>query len=116
LGFGARSFAPRPRCITPPHHRHRYRHYRRSFENMLRILKRYDLPQAGSGGGVPVPGRHVALSGSPGLLSYSSDDFYVLSSGLVTIETTIDVRVADDAVGAFAAVCRVHVTRPPRPP
>jgi hypothetical protein len=59
-------------------------------ENMMRLLKRYDLPFPVAGGGVPVPGRHTALSGFPGMLAYSSDDFYVLSSGLITLETTID--------------------------
>lgn len=61
------------------------------FENMgLRILKRFDLPFTNTNGGTPVPGRFVALSGSPSMLAYSSDDFYVLSSGLVTLETTIN--------------------------
>ena len=59
------------------------------FENMLRALKRYDMPLAGVMG-EPVPGRWVALSGYPGMGQYSSDDFYVLSSGLVSLETTID--------------------------
>lgn len=58
-------------------------------ENMLRVLKRYDMPLAGVAG-APVPGRWAALSGYPGMPLYSSDDFYVLSSGLVTLETTID--------------------------
>lgn len=57
---------------------------------MGRILKRYDLALPSIGGGAPVPGRFTALSGSPGMMQYSSDDFYVLSSGLVTQETTID--------------------------
>lgn len=60
------------------------------FENMMRIIKRYDLPMTGATGGAPVAGRFVALSGYPLLMQYSSDDFYVLSSGLVTLETTID--------------------------
>lgn len=59
------------------------------FETMLRVAKRYDLALSGVTG-TPVPGRFTALSGYPGYLSYSSDDFYVLSSGLVTLETTID--------------------------
>jgi len=59
------------------------------FENMLRVLKRYDLP--GAAGAPPPPGRTFSLSGYPGLLSYSSDDFYVVaSSGLIALETTID--------------------------
>jgi hypothetical protein len=58
-------------------------------ENMLRILKRYDMALTGVSG-APVPGRWTALSGYPGMPLYSSDDFYVLSSGLVALETTID--------------------------
>ena len=60
------------------------------FESLGRILKRYDLAFPSIGGGVAVPGRFTALSAFPGSLQYSSDDFYVLSSGLVTLETTID--------------------------
>lgn len=59
------------------------------FESLGRILKRYDLGFP-SISGTPVPGRFTALSAFPGSLQYSSDDFYVLSSGLVTLETTID--------------------------
>lgn len=47
-----------------------------SFESMLRIMKRYNF------------GKHSeAFSSSPGSV-YSGDDFYVLSSGMVTMETT----------------------------
>lgn len=60
------------------------------FEGMTRILKRYDMPLPGAGGGAPVPGRWSATSGYPAMIGYSSDDFYVLGSGLVTLETTID--------------------------
>lgn len=59
-------------------------------ENMHRVLKRFDLPFAAINGGEPVPGRHVALSSYPAYGPYSSDDFYVMSSGLVAVETTID--------------------------
>ena len=58
-------------------------------ENMGRALKRYDLALSGISGSA-VPGRFTALSGYPGLLQFSSDDMYVLGSGLVTLETTID--------------------------
>ena len=59
------------------------------YENMGRIAKSYDLPLGG--GGAPVPGRKVRLSGYPLLLQYSSDDFYTIpSSGLITLETTIN--------------------------
>ena len=57
-------------------------------ENLYRVLKRYDLPLVGISG-APVPGRITALSSFLGLV-HSSDDFYVLSSGLITLETTID--------------------------
>ncbi|XP_064612356.1 putative phospholipase B-like 2 [Liolophura sinensis] len=58
------------------------------FETMLRILKKYDfgfhmIPQSDV-----IPGRAVSFSSYPGVL-YSGDDFYILSSGLVTMETTI---------------------------
>jgi hypothetical protein len=59
------------------------------FESMGRMLKRYDLALP-SISGAAVPGRFTALSAFPGGLQYSSDDFYVLSSGLVALETTID--------------------------
>ena len=58
-------------------------------EQMLRILKRSDMPFAGVGR-VSVPGRWTATSSYPGFPMYSSDDFYVMSSGLITMETTID--------------------------
>ena len=60
-----------------------------AFENMLRIVKRYDMALPGASG-VPVAGRFVSLSGYPLLQQYSSDDFYLISSGLITLETTID--------------------------
>lgn len=60
------------------------------FEFMGRILKRFDLAFSATSGGDPVPGRHVATSSYPAFLSYSSDDFYVMSSGLITTETTIN--------------------------
>ena len=59
------------------------------FESLGRILKRFDLGFP-SIAGAAAPGRFIALSAFPGSLAYSSDDFYVLSSGLVTLETTID--------------------------
>ena len=58
-------------------------------ENMYRILKRFDMPLPDAAGS-PVPARWTATSSYPGYGLYSSDDFAVLSSGLVTLETTID--------------------------
>ena len=60
-----------------------------ALENMQRILKRFDMPLA-FGGAAPVPGRWTATSSYPGYAAYSSDDFYVMSSGIVSQETTID--------------------------
>lgn len=60
------------------------------FESMGRILKRFELNFSDTSGGDPVPGRWTSLSSFPGALAYSSDDFYVMSSGLISIETTID--------------------------
>ncbi|XP_013790770.1 putative phospholipase B-like 2 [Limulus polyphemus] len=61
-----------------------------AYNTMLRVLKKYNLqihvsPQKGS---PLVPGHTVSFSSSPGMI-FSGDDFYVISSGLVTIETTI---------------------------
>jgi hypothetical protein len=61
-----------------------------ALENMLRIVKRHSLPFTNLGGGTPVPGAVAATSSYPAYGSYSSDDFYTLSSGLVALETTIN--------------------------
>ncbi|KAK3862560.1 hypothetical protein Pcinc_031586 [Petrolisthes cinctipes] len=61
-----------------------------SFQSMLRIQKKYSLPFRRTGTSEPKdinPGHTVAFSSYPGILS-SGDDFYILSSGLVTLETT----------------------------
>lgn len=55
-----------------------------ALENMQRIVKRFDMPLPGAQGGAPVPGRYVATSSYPGYAMYSSDDFYVMSSGIVS--------------------------------
>lgn len=65
------------------------------YESMLRIMKRYDLPFTGISNnnnihGAAVPGRYTATSSYPGYGLYSSDDFYIMSSGIVSIETTIN--------------------------
>lgn len=59
---------------------------------MLRILKKYSLPFHRTGSSVPKdinPGHTVSFSSYPGLL-YSGDDYHILSSGLVTLETTFE--------------------------
>lgn len=60
------------------------------FNAMLRIYKRYNMslhshPEQESG---VIPGHLQSFSSYPGVV-YSGDDFYILSSGLVTQETTI---------------------------
>ncbi|XP_040928403.1 putative phospholipase B-like 2 isoform X2 [Betta splendens] len=60
-----------------------------TYQSMLRIIKKYIFayktsPQEN----VPLPGGIQAFSSYPGSI-FSGDDFYILSSGLVTLETTI---------------------------
>ncbi|XP_064424063.1 putative phospholipase B-like 2 isoform X2 [Latimeria chalumnae] len=60
-----------------------------SYQYMLRIVKKYTFafrtsPEALSG----VPGNVQSFSSYPGTI-FSGDDFYILSSGMVTLETTI---------------------------
>ncbi|XP_065892307.1 putative phospholipase B-like 2 isoform X2 [Dysidea avara] len=58
------------------------------YQAMLRIYKLYDLPYATSASNSEsVVGSIQAFSSYPGQL-YSGDDFYEISSGLVTLETT----------------------------
>lgn len=62
------------------------------FQEMLRIYKMYDFPYQTTSSSSPskvVPGRKIALSSYPGNL-FSTDDWYTISSGLVSTETTID--------------------------
>uniref|UniRef100_A0A8C6FRD0 Phospholipase B-like n=1 Tax=Moschus moschiferus TaxID=68415 RepID=A0A8C6FRD0_MOSMO len=63
-----------------------------SYQYMLRIMKKYwfqfrEGPQAD----YPAPGNKVIFSSYPGTI-FSCDDFYILGSGLVTLETTIGNR------------------------
>ncbi|XP_042204153.1 putative phospholipase B-like 2 isoform X2 [Homarus americanus] len=62
-----------------------------TYQSMLRIQKKYIFPFRRTGSSTPKdinPGHTVAFSSYPGML-FSGDDFYILSSGLVTLETTI---------------------------
>uniref|UniRef100_G1PHR1 Phospholipase B-like n=1 Tax=Myotis lucifugus TaxID=59463 RepID=G1PHR1_MYOLU len=64
-----------------------------SYQNMLRIIKKYWFQfQEGPQEDSPLaPGNKLVFSSYPGTI-FSCDDFYVLSSGLVTLETTIGNR------------------------
>uniref|UniRef100_A0A8C3EKB2 Phospholipase B-like n=1 Tax=Corvus moneduloides TaxID=1196302 RepID=A0A8C3EKB2_CORMO len=60
-----------------------------SYQAMLRIIKKYTLPfRASAGGKSQIPGSVQVFSSYPGTI-FSVDDFYILSSGLVALETTI---------------------------
>uniref|UniRef100_A0A8C9R8V5 Phospholipase B-like n=1 Tax=Scleropages formosus TaxID=113540 RepID=A0A8C9R8V5_SCLFO len=56
-----------------------------NYQSMLRIMKKYSFAYRS---GAFIPGATQAFSSYPGSL-FSGDDFYILSSGLVTLETTI---------------------------
>ncbi|XP_062501314.1 putative phospholipase B-like 2 [Corticium candelabrum] len=60
------------------------------FTTMLRIYKLYNFSFHAFNGGTNdfIPGHQVSFSSYPATI-YSGDDFYILSSHLVTIETTI---------------------------
>lgn len=56
---------------------------------MIRILKRYNHNyRTNSEGTSFVPAVSMAFSGYPGVIS-SGDDFYIMSSKLLAVETTI---------------------------
>ncbi|XP_048582385.1 putative phospholipase B-like 2 [Nematostella vectensis] len=61
-----------------------------TYLGMLRIFKMYDFPFTRKGRKDPIiiPGRKQSFSSSPANI-LSGDDFYMLSSGMVSIETTI---------------------------
>lgn len=60
------------------------------YESMIRILKKYsfEVHRSAADGSPLVAGHTMSFSSYPGLL-YSGDDFTVMSSGLVSMETTI---------------------------
>ncbi|XP_063502823.1 putative phospholipase B-like 2 isoform X2 [Pongo pygmaeus] len=61
-----------------------------NYQHMLRVIKKYWLQfREGPRGDYPlVPGSKLVFSSYPGTI-FSCDDFYILGSGLVTLETTI---------------------------
>ena len=62
-----------------------------SYQNMIRVLKRYNLPFAGNvkkSDMTTVAAASMTFSGYPGVV-YSGDDFTLTSAGLATMETTI---------------------------
>ncbi|GLH10836.1 Phospholipase B-like [Gryllus bimaculatus] len=62
------------------------------YQNMLRVEKLYILPlRRLAGSPARVPGVAMSFSSYPGIIT-SGDDFYIMSSGLVTLETTIGVN------------------------
>ncbi|XP_036382815.1 putative phospholipase B-like 2 [Megalops cyprinoides] len=60
-----------------------------NYQSMLRIIKKYSFAyRMTPEGNTPIPGGTQVFSSYPGSI-FSGDDFYILSSGLVTLETTI---------------------------
>lgn len=56
---------------------------------MLRVIKRYDLHyHTGFNNKTKIPGKSMTFSGYPGVVT-SVDDYYIIKSGLVVLETTI---------------------------
>ncbi|KAM8817028.1 putative phospholipase B-like 2 [Rhynchonycteris naso] len=64
-----------------------------SYQNMLRIVKKYwfHFQQGPQEGSPMASGNNFVFSSYPGVI-FSCDDFYILGSGLVTLETTIGNR------------------------
>ncbi|KAI5630156.1 putative phospholipase B-like 2 precursor, partial [Silurus asotus] len=60
-----------------------------NYQSMLRIMKKYVFSfRTSVKDQMLIPGNTQAFSSYPGSI-FSGDDFYILSSGLVTLETTI---------------------------
>lgn len=57
-----------------------------TYQSMLRILKRYNF--AYHSDGIVVPGSSMTFSSYPGTI-LSTDDYYLINTGLATLETTI---------------------------
>lgn len=58
-----------------------------TYQSMIRVLKKYSFPYQMKKGGT-IPGHTMTFSSYPGTLM-SGDDYYLISSGLVSLETTI---------------------------
>lgn len=67
-----------------------------AYEAMIRILKKYnfEVHRTSAEDSPLISGHSMSFSSYPGLL-YSGDDFTVISSGLVTMETTIGNNSTD---------------------
>ncbi|KAK7862395.1 hypothetical protein R5R35_004170 [Gryllus longicercus] len=79
-----------------------------SYQNMLRVEKLYILPlRRLAGSPARVPGVAMSFSSYPGIVT-SGDDFYIMSSGLVTLETTIGVN--NDSLWKFVRPSQVLET------
>ncbi|XP_053201863.1 putative phospholipase B-like 2 [Panonychus citri] len=56
---------------------------------MLRIIKKYNLPyRTGFNDNSTIPGSIISMTSYPGLI-FSCDDYYLISSGLVVMETSL---------------------------
>lgn len=64
-----------------------------SYQNMLRVVKKYHFSfrQGTHENSAPIPGNKLVFSSYPGVL-FSCDDFYIIESKLVALETTIGNR------------------------
>lgn len=72
------------------------------YSDMLRILKNYEFyfHRTASTDSSLIPGYNMTFSSYPGSL-HSADDFYQISSGLVTLQTSLEV--ANDSLWKFVS-------------